>query len=177
MNRGVLLYGPPAVGKDTVSVELEQTGAYRQFQRLKCGPGRTTGYRMISDADLRRIPRHEVLYLNRLYDSTYVVDRSGLEAFWDAGSIPVIHLGQPEAVTLIKTRTPGVAWLVVDLHCPIRELARRITARETGDGEARIAVARATPRLTAPNVAISTFDTEPSVVAGHIAKCMETTAS
>ena len=43
MTSGVLLYGPPAVGKDTITRHLERIGPFEQFRRLKCGPGRSTG--------------------------------------------------------------------------------------------------------------------------------------
>ncbi len=44
---GVILYGPPSAGKDTVSAELSHLNpAFTLFQRLKAGPGRTTGYRL-----------------------------------------------------------------------------------------------------------------------------------
>lgn len=39
---GVILYGPPGAGKDTVTAELvQQDPSYALFERLKAGPGRT----------------------------------------------------------------------------------------------------------------------------------------
>lgn len=43
----VMLYGPPAAGKDTVTEALIRLDrSYRLYQRLKVGAGRTDGYRM-----------------------------------------------------------------------------------------------------------------------------------
>lgn len=43
----VILYGPPAAGKNTVTKALnELNDDYRMYERLKVGPGRTSGYRI-----------------------------------------------------------------------------------------------------------------------------------
>ena len=177
MNRGVLLYGAPAVGKDTVTRALEEQGPFSHFRRLKCGPGRTLGYRMIDPETLRSLPAADLLYVNRRYGSTYVVDRPGLDALWASGQVPVIHLGQPEAIPLLSTRTPDARWLVVELHCPLPALRRRIIERGTGDHEARFRAARDTPRLSAPNLSISTRDASPEAVAHLIAECLFTSST
>ncbi|KPC90472.1 hypothetical protein [Streptomyces albidoflavus] len=47
MRQGILLYGPPAAGKDTTTAALtELDEQYASFTRLKIGTGKTKGYRM-----------------------------------------------------------------------------------------------------------------------------------
>lgn len=165
MKAGVLLYGPPAVGKDTITRELAQIGPFAHFHRLKCGPGRTAGYRMISPTDLDQIPGTDRIYVNQRYGATYVVDRPGLVELWTAGLTPVIHLGQPDAVTATTSGAPEARWFVVDLQCPIPVLAARIKARATGDDAARLQAARSTPRLAHPDLAVDTNSTRPEQAA------------
>lgn len=170
MNRGVLLYGPPAVGKDTVTGELERRGPFVHFRRLKAGPGRTTGYRMISDATLRSLPASDLLYMNRRYGSTYIVDRTGLDHLWHSGRVPVVHLGQPDAVRTLVERTPGTRWLVVELRSPLSVLTERIIRRATGDEAARVSAARNTPPLDHPDLMIDTSEISPEQAAELISQ-------
>ena len=168
---GVILYGPPAVGKDTVTAALaaEQSG-FVHYRRLKCGPGRTAGYRMISSDDLATLPADKVLWTNRRYSAVYLVERDGLGDIWRAGDTPVVHLGQPEAVVAVVRGTPNARWLVVDLHAPMPMLRERIQARGTGDDDARLAVAAQTPRLAHSDLVIDTGITAPAEAAVLIAE-------
>lgn len=74
---GMILYGPPAAGKDTITAALRQLDPrYVLFQRIKAGPGRSTGYRM-ADADALDALRAagDVIYEHQRYGATYVIDR------------------------------------------------------------------------------------------------------
>ncbi|MFD0564440.1 hypothetical protein ACFQ2M_22355 [Kitasatospora saccharophila] len=52
MKTGIILYGPPASGKDTITAALiEQDPRLAQFARLKIGGGRSQGYRMGTPAN------------------------------------------------------------------------------------------------------------------------------
>ena len=171
MNRGVILYGPPAVGKDTVTVALQQLDpAFAHFRRLKCGPGRTTGYRMISSDQLAAVPASSILWANERYGAVYLVDRDGLEQLWGAGRTPVVHLGQPEAIAAVVAGTTSARWLVVDLHAALPVLQARIAARGTGDDALRFTAAADTPRLPHADLAVDTGAVEPGEAAQLIAE-------
>lgn len=148
--RGVILYGPPASGKDTITRELRQLDpAYIQFPRIKAGPGRTTGYRMTTPADIQRLrERGEVIWENSRYESVYVVDRPELLRLL-GDQVPVVHLGQLEAVGAITKAVPDASWLTVYVHAPRDVAAARIAARRTGDDASRLrAWARPSPSQT-----------------------------
>lgn len=168
---GVVLYGPPAVGKDTVTAALtaDQAG-FVHYRRLKSGPGRTAGYRMISSDELAALPAHKILWTNHRYSAVYLVERDGLGDIWRDGGTPVVHLGQPEAVASVVRGTPDARWLVVDLHAPLPVLRKRIQARGTGDDDKRLAAAAQTPRLAHPDLVIDTGLIAPAEAAVLIAE-------
>jgi guanylate kinase len=171
---GVILYGAPATGKDTVTEALVRRypAIFVPYKRLKCGPGRTAGYRMISPEAMAAIPASSILWTNRRYGATYLVDREGLAETWEAGRVPVLHLGQPEAVDALMDQTPDVRWLVVELHSPLEALRERIRDRGTGDDGQRIEAAMHTPRLLTACVRINTSVIESDSAARLIAEHM-----
>jgi guanylate kinase len=160
VKRGLILYGAPATGKDTLTAELvSRDPRFAHFQRLKCGRGRTTGYRMISQehADRLRETNGEILWENSRYGAAYFVDRSGIEDLWAVGRIPVIHLGQVEAVEALTSGLgAGVSWTVVELRCRPEILHDRIRSRATGDDTQRFAAAEQTLRLPRADLRIDT---------------------
>src|SRR4051794_3688404 len=115
---GIVLYGPPAAGKDTITRAL--AGADRRFvhfQRLKAGRGNSAGYRMTTRqhiAELRE--RHQLIWENERYESVYAIDRESLLHSL-AGGVPIVHLGQPEAVTAVTMAVPNARWTVAELWC------------------------------------------------------------
>jgi guanylate kinase len=169
--RGVILYGAPATGKDTVTRALTGSNpSYAHFERLKAGPGRTTGYRMISMEQATSMPATAVLWANRRYGAIYLVDLPGLQQIWQQGQIPVVHLGQPEAVEAVVERTPAASWLVVELHCDLEVLRERIRQRGTGDDDQRVAAVLSTPRLRSVDISIDTGTVNPVEAARLIAE-------
>lgn len=139
MKLGIILYGPPASGKDTVTAALRLLDSrYRLFQRLKVGPGRTEGYRMTTDSDLAALrATGQLLWENRRYGAVYAVDRPGVIDEL-ARHIPVVHLGQVEAVDAIRSFESSTRWIVVALWCPRVVAEERARARSTGDLEDRM---------------------------------------
>jgi guanylate kinase len=165
---GIILYGPPAAGKDTITRELvEASKSYALFRRLKIGGGRTEGYRLTTESaanNLRQIG--DVLWENRRYGSTYLVDRSAISKELDR-SIPILHLGQPEGVRAVLDAYSAGTWIVVHLWCAPDIAARRIEARGTGDTAERLAVWYATPSIRA-DVEINTGEVSAQEAARRI---------
>ncbi|QMU75709.1 guanylate kinase [Streptacidiphilus sp. PB12-B1b] len=139
MNHGIVLYGPPASGKDTVTAALQRLdGRIRPFTRLKIGGGRTQGYRLGTPEQLRALEADgDVLYRNERYGNTYVVDRPGLDAIIEQGAVPVVHLGQIIGVEALVERYPA-RWLLVRLDCPRDVTRQRSIDRGDADTEARL---------------------------------------
>ncbi|MEU8550510.1 guanylate kinase [Streptomyces roseoverticillatus] len=141
---GVIVYGPPAAGKDTVTRALAQVDSrYALFQRLKVGSGKTAGYRMGTVQQLADLEAAGgVLYSNTRYGNTYVIDRPGMDAAFAAG-VPVVHLGQIDG---IRALVDGYAadWTVVLLWCPQEVTAQRSEGRGDSDTAARLAAWEAT---------------------------------
>ncbi|MFF3863647.1 guanylate kinase [Streptomyces sp. NPDC002209] len=142
--QGVVLYGPPAAGKDTVTNALtELRSTYTQFERLKVGSGKSTGYRMGTAEQLRALEAADaVVYANSRYGNTYVIDTPGLDVAFAAG-VPVVHLGQ---VNGIRALVDGYAadWTVVLLWCPREVTAQRSAGRGDRDTTARLSAWEAT---------------------------------
>ncbi|MFD5848180.1 phosphotransferase-like protein [Streptomyces chartreusis] len=144
MRQGLILYGPPASGKDTVSAALSELDSkYAQFARLKVGTGKSASYRMGTREQLRELEAAgDVVYANARYGNTYVIDKPGLDAAFAAG-VPVVHLGQVEGVGALIGGFPA-DWSVVLLWCPREVTEQRSAERGDGDTAARLAAWDAT---------------------------------
>ncbi|MGW6358501.1 phosphotransferase-like protein [Streptomyces sp. NPDC055092] len=142
--QGVILYGPPAAGKDTVTTELtELSSKYAQFRRLKVGTGKSAGYRMGTAEQLLKLETAgEVVYANARYGNTYVIDQPGVDAAFAAG-VPVVHLGQVDGIQALVDGYPA-DWTMVLLWCPREVSAQRSAGRGDRDTTARLAAWDAT---------------------------------
>lgn len=169
MTRGIVLYGAPATGKDTVTNALSD--AFVMVPRLKYGPGRTTGYRMITNADLDvlRSKPDEVLWETQRYSAHYMLTRSDVLSVAES-SIPVVHVGQSSAVTAVTSGVPELSWLVVELQCPRGVAAERIAARGTDDDFERLTRWDETPRLDAADLVVDTSVMTPAKAAQQITR-------
>ncbi|WP_098892022.1 phosphotransferase-like protein [Streptomyces sp. or3] len=136
--QGVILYGPPASGKDTVTVALtELNSRYAQFARLKVGTGKAAGYRMGTVEQLRKLEASGgVLYANTRYGNTYIIDAAGLNTAFAAG-VPVVHLGQVDGIRALVDGHPA-DWSVVLLWCPRKVTEQRSAGRGDRDIAARL---------------------------------------
>lgn len=182
MRRGVLLYGPPAAGKDTITAALSELDAqYVPFTRLKLGAGKTKGYRMGTPEQLEALEaRGEVIYRNARYGNIYVVDRPGLDEAMKGGRTPVVHLGQMAGMEEVTTRFPA-RWARVLLWCSRETTAQRSRRRGDADTASRLAAWDATRTDLAANprasweLRVDTDATEPREAAQMIHEIVGTT--
>ncbi|KAB2977457.1 guanylate kinase [Streptomyces sp. SS1-1] len=142
--QGVILYGPPASGKDTVTTALSKLNSkYTQFARLKVGTGKAAGYRMGTAEQLRKFEAAgDVVYANARYGNTYAIDRPGVDAAFTVG-VPVVHLGQIDGIRALVNGYPA-DWSVVLLWCPREVTEQRSAERGDSDTAARLAAWDAT---------------------------------
>lgn len=140
----MILYGPPASGKDTVTGALSELDSrYAQFSRLKVGAGKSDGYRMGTAEQLRTLEAAgDVVYANARYGNTYAIDRPGLDAAFAAG-VPVVHLGQVDGIRSLVEGYPA-DWSMVLLWCPREVTEHRSAGRGDSDTAARLAAWDAT---------------------------------
>ncbi|MFX0593309.1 kinase [Melissospora conviva] len=164
--RGVILYGPPASGKDTLTDALHQLDhRYRQFLRLKAGPGRTVGYRMTTADELAALRASgDVVWENHRYGSWYVVDAPGLRQHLEVG-VPVLHLGQVEAIDAVRQAFPEAQWTIVVLTCPREVAEQRIVQRRTGDTAERLRAWDETKLAVTAHLTIDTSQMPPGLAA------------
>lgn len=162
MTRGVILYGPPAAGKDTVDAALRAlSDSYVHFARIKVGEGRREGYRMTTRAALQELREcGAIVWENSRYGATYAVDHPGLVDALGRG-VPVLHLGQVEAVDAVVSSVADARWTVVALWCPAEVAADRLERRGSGDVDARLAAWRATEHLEYADIQIDTSMVQP----------------
>jgi guanylate kinase len=135
----IILYGPPASGKDTITDALIRLDSrYVRYRRMKVGSGKTDGYRLATADQLSQLRASgQVLYENYRYGNTYVVDQPHLMSLLTAGHVPIVHLGQIVGIEPV-TRYPA-RWVTVLLGCSRETTARRAQARGSADLDARLA--------------------------------------
>lgn len=175
---GVILYGPPASGKDTITEELEAIDdRYKLYPRIKIGNGRVRGYRTSGPEQLKSLrDSKEVVWETRRYGSIYIVDRPSLTTHLTSYS-SILHLGEPNAIQAITAATPNVTWTVAYLWCPRPIAALRIAYRATRDDEERLSVWDKTPAIENASVTIDTSRVTPKQAAHEVHAHAKTTGS
>lgn len=175
--KGIILYGPPASGKDTITTALSTADPQcRLFRRLKAGGGKSSTYRIVSNDHLEELEsRSEIIWRNDRYRATYAVDTPGLRKALREG-IPVLHLGQLNAIPAVKSAIPEALWLVVELWCARNIAAARLTQRDPLDAEERLWVWDETARLSDPDLHVDTGRTDPADVVRTILTALAPTA-
>lgn len=159
--RGVILYGPPASGKTSITDALTALDpTFQLYKRLKVGGGRSEGYRLTTSSALDRMRQAgNILYENDRYGATYAIDRDALVASMQSASI-VVHLGQPAGVEALTIGLPG-QFAVIALHCPRHEARLRLLARGDLDQTERLAAWDQTPPLPSAMASIDTVRHSP----------------
>jgi guanylate kinase len=137
----VILYGPPASGKDTITAALTgRDDRYALFDRLKVGANVRAPYRAASASELDRLQAQGlILYTNERYGNVYAIDRPRLDELTAAGRVPVVHLGQIAGIDALHTGYPA-RWVTVLLWCPREVTAARAHERGSTDVDARLTV-------------------------------------
>ncbi|MFA1546778.1 guanylate kinase [Actinomadura chokoriensis] len=129
---GVILYGPPTSGKDTVTAELaRQDDRYTLLPKLKVGTGRSTGYRSVTSDDLDELrAAGRLVVQTHRYGNVYAVDRDDIAALVEAGKVPVVHMGNLADLQRLRAAVP-LDWTAVLLWIPRTVCADR--AKHRGD--------------------------------------------
>lgn len=136
---GVILYGPPASGKDTVTAELShQDDRFVLLAKLKAGTGRSTGYRSVSRDDLTALRSTGRLVVEtERYGNRYAIDRHDIDTLTDAGRIPVAHMGNIADLQRLRSAVP-LEWTAVLLWIPREVCAERSCRRGDADTPQRL---------------------------------------
>lgn len=134
----MVLYGPPASGKDTVTRALAGLdGRFAPFERLRVSVTPKPGYRHLSAAEADAlVAEGQIIYENSRYGNRYLVDRAEIERLLSIGSIPVMHIGQVGGIRALQAVGE---WLTVRLECSRETTAERTMARGDTDVSARLA--------------------------------------
>lgn len=143
---GIILYGPPAAGKDSITAALERRpgATFVLFAKLKAGAGRADGYRPATGEEIDRLRRRgDVVHENRRYGNHYVVDRPALDDLAHRAVIPVVHMGQLDGVRALRRHGPR-RWLSVLVWCSRATTANRLRHRGAVDAPERLRVWDAT---------------------------------
>lgn len=130
--RGVVLFGPPASGKDTVTDALNQMDPqFVPFRKLKVGEGNWRGYRRTTSDELNRLASAgRLISVVRRYGNTYAVDSDELNALESRNLVPLIHTTDLTELAVL-TQRPG--WRSVLLWTPLRTARTRLLARSHSD--------------------------------------------
>ncbi|MUN38192.1 guanylate kinase [Actinomadura litoris] len=158
---GVILYGPPTSGKDTVTAELSRLDdRYALLPKLKTGTGRSTGYRLVSEAEREALHTAGRLVVEtHRYGNVYAIDRQDIAALVDADRVPVVHMGNVADLRRLRAAVP-LAWTSVLLWVPRKVCAKRSEHRGDLDTPSRVKAwdeTRADLRATADTPVFNTI--------------------
>ncbi|TDD73489.1 guanylate kinase [Actinomadura darangshiensis] len=119
---GVILYGPPTSGKDTVTAELtRQDDRYALLPKLKVGTGRSAGYRYVTATELEKLrDTGRLVVETHRYGNVYAVDRDDIAALVEADKVPIVHMGNVADLRRLRDAVPldwtaALLWITREL--------------------------------------------------------------
>ncbi|MEV8630710.1 guanylate kinase [Streptosporangium sp. NPDC051023] len=137
---GIVLYGPPASGKDTITTALYRLDLrFVLLPKLKAGTGRAEGYELVTAerlATLRGAGR--LVVETHRYGNTYAVDQQSIDDLTTAGIVPIAHMGNIADLRRLVGREPD-SWLRVLLWVPREVTEQRSHDRGDADTGKRLA--------------------------------------
>ncbi|TNY38084.1 guanylate kinase [Thermomonospora catenispora] len=138
-DQGVILYGPPTSGKDTITGELaELDERFALVPKLKAGTGRSTGYRIVTAAELEALRGMGRLAVETSrYGNIYAVDRHDIEAMTKTGRVPVVHMGNVADLRRLRSSV-SLNWTCVLLWISREVCAERSRGRGDADRPERL---------------------------------------
>lgn len=137
--RGIVLFGPPASGKDVVTAAMHALDRrICHFRKLKVGTGRSQGYRIVSPSQVDDLLRRGLVVSRvRRYGNEYVVDQTELESLQGSGCIPVIHTADLDELERLSQQA---GWRSFCLWASLRVTRQRLSERGDRDTAARLDV-------------------------------------
>lgn len=136
---GIVLYGPPASGKDTVTAALHRLDPrFVLLPKLKAGTGRAEGYEFVTAEQLEKLRGvGRLVAETHRYGNVYAVDRQTIDDMEAAGNVPVAHMGNIGDLRRLVGRAPD-SWLRVLLWIPREITEQRSIARGDADTGKRL---------------------------------------
>ncbi|WP_298210419.1 hypothetical protein [Ferrimicrobium sp.] len=134
----LVLFGAPAVGKDTATKVLEERGDhFKHFIKHKVGFASKHGYTMITSSELAEYElAGRVVSKVERYGSIYLVDRLRLKAAIAGRRIPVIHSASIDEIRTLV----AIGGIVLVLECSRDTAVQRLVARDRNTVAQRLEV-------------------------------------
>ncbi|MER5619955.1 guanylate kinase [Streptosporangium sp. NPDC002544] len=138
--QGIVIYGPPASGKNTITAALTRLDPrFTLLPKLKVGTGRADGYEFVSAEHLDKLRQAGRLVAEtHRYGNVYAIDRQTIEGRHAAGYVPVVHMGNIRDLRQLIGKVPD-GWLRVLLWVPREVTEQRSRSRGDVDTGKRLA--------------------------------------